>query len=339
MNRAAIVVIGRNEGERLKRCLQSLPADTTCMYVDSGSTDGSAEYARDLGISTIELDATTPFTAARARNAGLAHLKANNPALEFVQMLDGDCVLHPEWISQGIIALDKDSQLAGVFGRLRERDMDGSIYNQLCDAEWNVATGIVDSSGGNVLFRSAALLEVGPYCEEIIAGEEPDLCLRLGQQGWKIARILPDMAEHDAAITSIRQWWLRAVRAGHAYAEHVWIHRSDAFHSWKIQLLRILLWGIALPIAAVSALVGIMLHYIAGITMLAFILTLYTFQFSRLLWRSRKGGYSWRDAPKVAGLTLLGKLAEARGVMKFALRKIFGEASRIIEYKSPTAQP
>ena len=337
MNRAAIVVIGRNEGDRLKRCLQSLPADTNCIYVDSGSVDGSAEYALDLGISTIALDAITPFTAARARNAGLSYIKANNSAPEFVQMLDGDCVLHPDWIGQGTAALDKDPRLAAVFGRLRERDMDGSIYNRLCDAEWNVATGIVDASGGNVLFRLAALFEVGPYREEIIAGEEPDLCLRLGQRNWKIARILPDMAEHDAAITSIRQWWLRAVRAGHAYTEHVWIHRSQAFRSWKVQLLRILFWGIAMPIAALGAVVGMTLHYIAGTAMLALILMLYMFQFSRLLWRNRNGGYSWPEASKVAGLTLLGKLAEARGAMKFILRKIFRDAPRIIEYKSPMA--
>ena len=43
----AIVAIGRNEGERLKSCLRAAMAGArTVVYVDSGSTDGSAEYAR-----------------------------------------------------------------------------------------------------------------------------------------------------------------------------------------------------------------------------------------------------------------------------------------------------
>jgi len=42
----AIVAIGRNEGERLKRCLRSVVGKArTVVYVDSGSADGSAEFA------------------------------------------------------------------------------------------------------------------------------------------------------------------------------------------------------------------------------------------------------------------------------------------------------
>lgn len=335
MKRAAIVVIGRNEGERLKRSLQNLPIDADRVYVDSGSVDGSAQYARDAGIATIELTTDKPFTAARARNAGVAHLWQSDPVPEFVQMLDGDCVLHPEWLAQGIAALDKDDRLAAVFGRLRERDIVGSIYNRLCDAEWNVRLGVVDSSGGNALFRSAALAEVGPYREDMIAGEEPDLCLRLARKEWRIARILPDMAEHDAAMSSIRQWWLRAVRAGHAYAEHVWLHQQSAFHSWKVQLLRIFFWGMLLPIALLaSAAVAIASNKIVILILPA---GLYILQFLRLVRRNRNDGYSMTDALKISGLNLLGKLAEALGVLKFMARKISRRTPRLIEYKSPAA--
>jgi hypothetical protein len=42
-----IVVIGRNEGDRLTRCLQSLQMENLpVIYVDSGSTDGSQEIWR-----------------------------------------------------------------------------------------------------------------------------------------------------------------------------------------------------------------------------------------------------------------------------------------------------
>ncbi len=60
-----VIVIGRNEGERLKRCLNSLRHDCPVMvYVDSGSTDGSVEFAESIGVKVVRLDLSTPFTMA-----------------------------------------------------------------------------------------------------------------------------------------------------------------------------------------------------------------------------------------------------------------------------------
>src|SRR5215471_5884258 len=83
-----IVVIGRNEGPRLVRCLKSLPVDPgKIVYVDSGSTDGSIEKAERHGVTVLPLDMTRPFTAARARNEGFATLKELKPTTSFVQFL------------------------------------------------------------------------------------------------------------------------------------------------------------------------------------------------------------------------------------------------------------
>ena len=83
------VVIGRNEGERLRQCLNSLSTAATIVYVDSGSVDGSAEWARLHGANVIELDAAIPFMAARARNAGFNRLRKMAPDLLYVQFMDG----------------------------------------------------------------------------------------------------------------------------------------------------------------------------------------------------------------------------------------------------------
>ena len=56
-----LVVIGRNEGDRLKTCLSSLPAEARVVYVDSGSTDGSPEWANERGIECVKLDARLRF--------------------------------------------------------------------------------------------------------------------------------------------------------------------------------------------------------------------------------------------------------------------------------------
>jgi GT2 family glycosyltransferase len=323
-----IVIIGRNEGERLKRCLESLKQQVLMVYVDSGSQDGSVEYVKAQGVAAIALSSDKPFSAARARNAGIDHLLSHHPDLEFVQTVDGDCVIDPLWLSHAAPLLADSQKVSTVFGRLRERYPDRSIYNRLCDAEWDVPLGEVDSCGGNALHRIVAIKQVGGFQEGLIAGEEPDLCLRLKQAGWRILRIVDEMGEHDAAITRFGQWWRRAVRAGHAYAEHVWRHRSESFTSWQKQLWRILLWAFVLPLSS------ILLIQVFGFQCVAWIspLLIYPLQYFRLWFRERTMG---ADGGKIAGLTLIGKFAEAQGVITFLWRLVRGKGPVLIEYKLP----
>ena len=227
------MVIGRNEGERLRRCLAGLGEDlASTVYVDSGSSDGSVSLARALGVEVVALDGQRPFTAARARNAGLARLRELVPDLELVQFLDGDCVMAEDWLVRARSAMAADASLAVVCGRRRERFPDATVYNLLCDIEWNAPPGLAQACGGDALMRIGALVEAGGYDESMIAGEEPELCLRLRQRGHRILRIAADMTLHDAHITHFAQWWKRTVRSGHAYAEGFAMHRHDPGGFW-----------------------------------------------------------------------------------------------------------
>src|SRR5262249_31855539 len=157
------------------------------VYVDSGSSDGSVELARSLAADVVELDASRPFTAARARNTGFERALLRNPNLQFVQFVDGDCELAPRWLATAQPAMAGDPSLAAVFGRLRERHPEQSIYNRLCEIEWNlVAPGPADACGGNALFRAAAFRDAGGFDAELPAGEEGELCLRLRRAGHTI---------------------------------------------------------------------------------------------------------------------------------------------------------
>ncbi len=323
------VVIGRNEGERLKLCLESLKDMPLLVYVDSGSSDGSVEYAASKGISVVTLSPDKAFTAARARNAGVAKLLERAPTLKFVQTVDGDCTVDPSWIASGRQALESDNRLSAVFGRLRERFPDRSIYNKMSDIEWNVPIGPVDSCGGNALHRVEALAEAAGFNEQLIAGEEPDLCLRLKQLGWNISRIDHEMGSHDAAITRFSQYWRRTVRSGYGYAQHVWIHRNSSFASWKRQIARISFWGIFLP--GLQAILGLLVFADAIAPSIALIPgMIFTFQFFRLWVRNRK---SRLPAARMAVLNLVGKIAEAQGFIKFLLDLIGRRNAALIEYK------
>ena len=327
----AIVIIGRNEGERLQRCLASLPVNAQRIYVDSGSIDGSQDHARGLGIAVVDLDRTVGFTAARARNAGLAVVRQSATRPEFVQMIDGDCELDPAWIEKGVAALQAEPDLAVVFGRRRERFRERSVYNQQCDDEWNVPIGYAASCGGDALFRLAALTAVGDYNAELIAGEEPDLCLRLSREGWKIKRIDAEMTLHDAALIRFSQWWRRARRSGHAYAEHVWRHGAQSIPSWRRQVSSILMWGLVIPVAALVLIVASALRFPTGLVALALI-GLYPLQVVRIARRQAKSG---RPQFAYAALIVIGKFAELGGLMRFHFGRLRGYAPRIIEYKGP----
>jgi len=333
--RCAVVAIGRNEGERLVRCFESIGSDYPAVYVDSGSTDRSVEEAEKRGIEVVTLSTDLGFTAARARNAGWRAVAQAHPGLDYIQFVDGDCEFAPGWIATAILALDTEPSLCAVFGRRRERFPEASVYNALCDDEWNVPVGLVEACGGDVLFRLSALREVDGYSDDLIAGEEPDLCLRLGLKGWKVRRIDAEMTLHDAAITTARQWWLRTRRAGHAFTEHCARHRAHAFGSWRAERNRIVLWGIALPLLFVMlALVALLACSCALAIAAAVVAALVPLQFARLTLRDLREGRSARFAAAHAFWLVAGRFAQAGGMTRYWLNRARRRRNSLIEYKS-----
>jgi cellulose synthase/poly-beta-1,6-N-acetylglucosamine synthase-like glycosyltransferase len=328
--RVGVVVIGRNEGERLKTCLRSIPPGSDVVYVDSGSTDGSIEFAESMGFDVVALDTSRGFTAARARNAGLERLRGGG--LDFVQMVDGDCELDVGWIDAALAAFLDEPDLAIVFGRRRERFPDRSIYNRLCDEEWDVPVGEARACGGDALFRMAPLLAAGGYNGDIIAGEEPDLSLRLRRAGWRIRRIDAEMTRHDAAMTHLSQWWKRSKRSGHAFAELLQRHGGDAEPRWRAQVNSIILWGGVMPgLILLSALLALAAPVFGWIALLLFLA--YPLQVARIGWRKSRGGKPFGFALASAFFLMLGKVAQLTGVIRYRRNRASARASTIIEYK------
>lgn len=331
-----VVAIGRNEGDRLRACLRALPPGCPAVYVDSGSTDDSVAFARSLGVKVVELDMSLPFTAARARNAGLEALVAGGAAPAFVQMIDGDCTLDPGWIPAALAALKADPGLAVVFGRRRERFPGKSIYNRMCDHEWDVPIGPALACGGDALFRLEPLKRAGGYDPTLIAGEEPDLCARLRAAGHRICRIDAEMTLHDAAMTRFGQYWRRAKRSGHAYAELAWRGRGAPDPLWRRQVRSILAWALALPLLILAALIVGLTATPAGFAVTALLLLVYPLQVARIAARNRKA-LGLRFALANAALLMVGKFAELQGVLLYHWRRLSGRTARIIEYKGAGA--
>ncbi len=322
--RISVVAIGRNEGPRLAACFRSLEGAQLkeVVYVDSGSTDGSLAVAEAAGASTVSLDMNLPFTAARARNAGFAKaMSAENPPA-MIQFIDADCALAEGWLAKAEAFLDGHPEFTAVCGRRRERFPECSHYNALCDREWNSIPGEAFLFGGDVLIHAAALAEVGGYRDELICGEEPEVCIRLRARGGRMWRLDAKMTLHDANMQYFSQWWRRSVRGGYGYAKVALLHFHSPFGIWKREVFRILLYGLGVPAVALA---GSFVHP-AALALLLF----YPLQVLRIASRE---GPSRQQSWVYAFHLVIGKFAEFQGLCKFGLDLLSGRRSKLIEYK------
>jgi GT2 family glycosyltransferase len=318
------VVIGRNEGERLKRCLNSLTSVAALtVYVDSGSTDGSREWAHGNGTIVVGLDTSRPFTAARARNAGFERLRKLAPDLRYVQFVDGDCELIDGWCRQALAFLESNPNFAAVAGRRRERYPERSIYNWLSDQEWVVPAGEVRAFGGDVMMRVTAFETTGGYRDKLIAGEDPELSVRIRAAGWRIWYLDLEMTLHDVNMTRFSQWFQRALRTGYAFAQGAYLHGAPPERHRVWECRRAWLWGLVLPITFLLA--GWFFRPWGWLIWL-----IYPLQVLRQIARN-DGPLGDRTIRSL--FQLLSRFPESLGQLKFVRDRLLGRQSSLIEYK------
>jgi GT2 family glycosyltransferase len=331
MDRIGCVVIGRNEAQRLERCI--VAARKECqriVYVDSASTDDSVEIARSLDVEVLTLDGSQRLSAARGRNAGFAYLDRTTPGLEYVQFIDGDSELSTGWLAAGEAELDREKDAAAVCGRILERRPHDSVYNAVNQMEWTFDAGDVEWCAGTALFRAKPFREANGFDPTLIAGEEPDLCARLRAQGLKFRALDQNMAVHDADMTRFSQWWTRNVRTGHAYAEAITRRPNDPAMHAAASVRSITTWGLALP--GLSLLLA---PPTLGLSLLAPMAGYPTLLF-RVYRTMRKRGFSAEDSRLYAAFCVLGKFPQAWGLVRYRALRMKGRASDLIEYKNPT---
>ncbi|MFP4328165.1 MAG: glycosyltransferase [Paracoccaceae bacterium] len=327
-----IVLIGRNEGARLRACLASVAGvEARVIYVDSGSSDDSVAAARAAGAQVVELDPQNPFTAARARNAGFEALRAGRlPAI--VQFLDGDCTLVPGWLEAGQARLAEAPDLGLVTGWREEIHPEASIYNALAEVEWHRPAGPITVCGGDMMVRARAFEAAGGFDPTVIAAEDDEFCLRLAKTGWRLERLPLRMSRHDADMTRFAQWWRRAERSGHGFAQVGALHPEH----FRAERRRVWFYGLILPLVTLAGLAGWVWTHPAHTAWAALPLlgvAAYAASFLRTARGQHQGGLPWPDALHHAAYLTLSKFPNLLGMLRYHLRRARGRAMRIIEYK------
>jgi GT2 family glycosyltransferase len=324
----AIVAIGRNEAERLKSCLRSAVSRARMVvYVDSGSLDGSPQFARSMSCHVVELDPARPFSAARARNEGFSCVLEHDPQIPFVQFLDGDCDLTEGWLEEASSALREHEDVGVVCGRLRERHPDATIYNKLYSLEWHQGAGEVRATGGNFMVRREVFQATGGFRADVIAAEDNEFCVRVRLLGFRILQLNAEMAGHDVAMTRFGQWWVRSRRTGHAYAQVAGLHGGSQERYFVSDCRKIWLWGFWLPLLAL-----LLAFPSRGISLLLLALA-YALQFVRIYRTGTKRGWPARDASLYSFFTVLFKFPALCGLLEYHWRRWRGQGFAIIEYK------
>ncbi len=325
----SVVVIGRNEGQRLASCLESIQQARgvdvkEVIYVDSASTDGSPELAYQYGTTVIVVRPERP-TAALGRNAGW-----RRAASGLILFLDGDTVLHPDFARAACGAMAREPSVAAVWGHRREIHPQASVYNRILDLDWIYPPGLTEFCGGDVMMRREILVETGGFDERLIAGEEPELCRRIRALGYGILHIDCPMTGHDLQIMRWSQYWKRATRAGHAYAEVSERFRNSQDPFWTSERRRNMIRGSGWLVTLAAALFASIFFGVLPIVLWLALLLLLS---ARSAWKAR-----WkRAAPGVLLLygfhSHLQQLPIFVGQLQYELNKRRKRARKLIEYK------
>lgn len=323
----SVVVIGRNEGGRLVRCLDSITAmncrgfEFETIYVDSDSTDDSPRRAAARGARVIEVQPERP-SAALGRNAGWRAARG-----EFILFLDGDTILQPDFVSKALPAM-RDPKVAVVWGHRREMEPDQSLYVRVLDLDWVYPPGPSEFCGGDALMRRAVLAEVGGFDDSLIAGEEPELCRRIRSKGHMILHIDAPMTLHDLAITEFPAYWKRAFRAGHAYAEVSGRYRDSEDPLWLADARRNLVRGSLLLLSPLLLVASIWLPWLPFLLLGGAALLLLR-SAHRCTWKSPESGTRLLYAlhSQFQHIPIL------FGQLSWHLDQLRGERQHLIEYK------
>ncbi len=181
--RVSFVIPVRNDAARLRECLASIRRNSVqpheILVVDNGSSDGSADVAREAGAKVI---VSTQGPVSRLRN--LAAAEATGDVLAFV---DADHIIDPGWIAAAAETL-RTPAVGGV-GAPCVAPRPGTWVQQAYDRFRAHDPGVREVEwlgSGNLAVRADVFRTLNGFDEALHTCEDVDLCNRIRAAGFTL---------------------------------------------------------------------------------------------------------------------------------------------------------
>lgn len=211
----SFIIIGRNEGWRLEKCLKSvktiiekeLSVPTEILYIDSQSTDESIEISKKYADRTFLI--TGVYNAAIGRNIGAKEAKG-----DVLFFLDGDMELR-----DGVVS----SVLAGQ-GTLVYPFISGVEYEFLYDQDWSLKGERIrrkfvegediykPTTGGLFAIEKRLWDEVGGMDNRFFRSQDMDFGFRMSARGIPLLRKGQLWVNHYTVFYAVRHNALSTIK-------------------------------------------------------------------------------------------------------------------------------
>jgi len=205
--------------EGLKECLDSVIEtdypNLEIIFVDNGSTDGSADFIRRNYKSKIKMvENKRNLGFSEGFNTGIRISKG-----KYIALLSNDMTADPNWLNPIIKLMESEPKigLAGfkrlVYGTKNVLDgIGGNLY--LCGrvkpvgtleidrGQYDTVKEDIDYIGGAMVIRRKTLQEVGLFDPDyIIFSEDCDLCYKIRKRGYKTVYVPRAVIWHRGQAT------------------------------------------------------------------------------------------------------------------------------------------
>jgi GT2 family glycosyltransferase len=168
------------EEQLIALAAQQCPQPWEVIVADNGSTDRSASFAREFAKAHENfhlIDASMVKGPPAARNAGVRASSGN-----LLVFCDADDVVQAGWLNSFAKALEDVDVAAGVFDFW---SLNGLSVSPHQPASVRQLGFLPAGLGANLAVRRRAFEDIGGFAEELLVGEDIDLCWRLQLAGYR----------------------------------------------------------------------------------------------------------------------------------------------------------
>jgi GT2 family glycosyltransferase len=177
------------------------------------------------------------------------------------------------------------------------------------------------------MVRPEAFKAAGGFRADVIAAEDNEFCVRVRRMGRKILLLDTGMVWHDAAMHRFTEWWRRARRTGHAYAQVAAMHGKSEERYFVRDCRRVWIWGLVIPVLALG--LALVTH---GWSLL--LLAAYPLQFAWILFKGMRRGWPLGHAAIYSWFTVITKFPAVEGMLAYYSRRVRGKTPTIMEHKA-----